>query len=93
MEKQMKFMDLFYKLRTLVEISGKKCQPNKFNEYIDGLPRDKAKAMKEMRQYRNELAFPSHNKPLPGVHPKLDEWISLLEEEIRNLKNKKEGRN
>ena len=89
MEKQMKFMDMFYKLRTLVEISGKKRQPNKFNEYIDRLPRDKANVMKEMRQYRNELAFSSQNKPLPGVRPKLDEWISILEEEIRNLKNRK----
>ena len=42
--------------------------------------------MNEIRQYRNEVAFASK---MPEISSDLDKWIGLLQEEIKNLNNKK----
>ena len=38
--------------------------------------------MKEIRQYRSEVAFSSEK---PEISSDLDKWIELLQEEIKNL--------
>jgi DNA-binding ferritin-like protein (Dps family) len=83
MKKTIKFMDEYHKLRGLVEDRKKKYS---FNDYINSLPKEKAKMMKEIRQYRNEVAFASK---MPEISPNLDKWIEILQEEIKNLNNKK----
>ena len=47
MEKIIKFMDTYHKLRRIVEYGNKKYS---FNGYINSLPKEKAKMMKEIRQ-------------------------------------------
>ena len=93
-EKQIKFLDLMETLRKMVVYDNGKvqwqkgdaqCQWQKFKEYIDELPQDKALEMKDMRQYRNELAFA---RELPKESPNLDAWIKSLEEYIKNIKQK-----
>lgn len=81
--KIVKFMDAYHKLRTIVEYGSEKYS---FNDYINSLPKEKAEAMKEIRQYRNEVAFDSK---MPEISPNLDKWIEILQEEIKNLNNKK----
>lgn len=83
MKKIIKFMDEYHKLRSLVEYGNKKYG---FNDYVNSLPKDKAETMKEIRQYRNEIAFSSK---MPEISSDLDKWIELLQEEIKSLKNKK----
>ena len=81
--KIVKFMDTYHKLRNIVEYGNKKYS---FNDYINYLPKGKAEMMKEIRQYRNEVAFASK---MPEISPNLDKWIEFLQEEIENLNNKK----
>ena len=81
--KIVKFMDTYHKLRSMVEYGNKKYS---FNDYINSLPKEKAETMKEIRQYRNEVAFDSK---MPEISPNLDKWIEILQEEIKNLNNKK----
>lgn len=83
MKKIIKFMDEYHKLRGMVEYGNKKYS---FNDYINSLPKEKAEMMKEIRQYRNEVAFGSK---MPEISPNLDKWIEILQEEIKNLNNKK----
>ena len=75
-------MDEYHKLRGLVENRKKKYS---FNDYINSLPKEKAEMMKEIRQYRNEVAFASK---MPENSPNLDKWIEILQEEIKNVNNK-----
>ena len=84
--KIVKFMDEYHKLRSIVGYGEKKYFFNRFNDYINSLPKEKAETMKEIRQYRNEVAFASK---MPEISPNLDKWIEFLQEEIENLNNKK----
>lgn len=81
--KIVKFMDEYHKLRSMVEYGNKKYS---FNDYINSLSKEKAEMMKEIRQYRNEVAFASI---MPEISPNLDKWIEILQEEIKNVNNKK----
>lgn len=77
--KIVKFMDSYHKLRGLVEDCKKKYS---FNDYINSLPKEKAETMKEIRQYRNEIAF---SIKMPKISSDLDKWIELIQEEIKNI--------
>ena len=82
MDKTFMFIDEYDKLRFLVECGKEQIG---FNDYINSLPKEKAEMMKEIRQYRSEVAFSSEK---PEISSDLDKWIELLQEEIKNLNNK-----
>jgi hypothetical protein len=90
--KQRKFLELMETLRKMVVYDNGKVQCQnvkeqwqKFNEYIDELPQDKAREMRAMRNYRNHLA---NSIDIPDESARIDAWIKSLEEHIKNIKQK-----
>ena len=52
-------------------------------DYAKTLPDERKKMLDEIRNFRNQMAHASPQPQLPENH---QEWISFLENEIKNLK-------
>lgn len=76
------FMSAYHEFRSLVECGKRRLS---VDDYISSLPTLKANELREIRLYRNELAFNGRIYEDPNI----DKWIEILQEEIKNLNNKK----